>query len=337
MVNDIEIALAIDDNYVTQCATTIASILMNTKSKSISFHILNSGLSEYNKELLSSLKKIKTFNISFYKIASEDIKKLPLNRSWISVATYYRLLLPSILPNNVKKCIYLDCDIVCLDDIEQLWNYDISQYCLAAVEDEDGTHNYKRLKLSNGDFYFNAGVLVLNIAKIRETNFINRCIRYYTSNSSLIKMQDQDILNGIFDGECLKLPMRWNIGTPYYHNITPQCKHLNDSDKHDIYQNPGIVHFTGRCKPWLDSSFHPFKYAYWKYLSYTPLKKLYYIYLFKCLCSNIYRYQVYNRGKMKTYKIYILNIPIFSFEKTATHEKYKFFGFISYKLKCKKS
>ena len=64
VVNDIEIALAIDDNYVTQCATTIASILMNTKSKSISFHILNSGLSEYNKELLSSLKKIKTFNIT---------------------------------------------------------------------------------------------------------------------------------------------------------------------------------------------------------------------------------------------------------------------------------
>ncbi|MBQ5554668.1 MAG: hypothetical protein IIT44_02680, partial [Erysipelotrichaceae bacterium] len=67
------------------------------------------------------------------------------------------LLLPSILPNNVKKCIYLDCDIVCLDDIEQLWNYDISQYCLAAVEDEDGTghkhqgqqYRYQRLAVDD--------------------------------------------------------------------------------------------------------------------------------------------------------------------------------------------
>lgn len=335
MQENINIALGIDNNYVEQCSVTILSILKNTKTKkNICFHVLYSDISEKNKKILSQLNKFRPYEINFYKIDENSIKKFPLNRQWISIATFYRLLLPSILPDSINKCIYLDCDILCCGDIQKLWNYDIDEYCAGAIEDEDGQTNYNRLNTAGSKFYFNAGVLLLNLEQIRKFDFFEICMTYYQQNEKKIKLQDQDILNGVLAGKVLRIPLTWNIGTPFYHSITSQYKHLNQSEKKEIFQNPGIIHFTGRNKPWIEWVIHPFKSEYWKYLSYTPFKKSYYTHILNTFISFFYKHETYKRRGINLHKINIFNLPCIQIFKNSKYKNIKFLGIkINFRIK----
>lgn len=306
-MNKINIILSADNNYAPQCATMIVSILKNTKTnKNICFYILNDGLNDDNIQKICKLKNIKPFDIYFPKIDKDIIKKLPLNRNWISAATYYRLLITDLLPDDVHKCLYLDCDMVCLGDIEELYNFNIDNYYAGTVQDESDKIHHKRLNLSEKHLYFNAGVLLLNIDKLREIDFKNKCFEYFNQNSAIIKMQDQDILNGVFDGHCLNLPIIWNIGTPYFHKFTEQYKNLDIKTKQEIFKNPGIVHYTGRYKPWSEKMFHPFKNCFWKYLFQTPYKNYFWRYCIKQIPLFLYKKEKYSdsNGVIKKYKIF---------------------------------
>ncbi len=270
---NINIVFCIDDNYVQQCAVTLTSILANSKSKNFfNFYILTKGLKEENKEKLNSLAPKRDFNITYIDVNKYDISQFPLNRGWISDATYYRLFLADVLPSSVKKCIYLDCDMIVEDDISILWNYDISNYYIGAVEDELSSLNTERLGLPAKNNYFNAGMIIFNLDRIREISLIDASVDYYRRNKEKITMQDQDILNGVLNGKCKFLPLRWNVNTPAYVKWWPN-HYYTDHEELEAALNPGILHFTGIYKPWKTSSMHPLRKEYQKYLNLTGFKK----------------------------------------------------------------
>ena len=194
----INICLSTDNNYVQHCVVTMASILKNCGNDyKVRFFILDGGISEENKRNIKKLAKIKDFVISYYDMTKIDFSDLPLNRSRISVATYYRLYLLDILPKDIKKLIYLDCDIVVKTDIAELWETDISGYYAGVVEDEGGKTQQKRLCLPFDYKYFNAGVILFNLEELRTFDFKESCLKYYENNKDIIILQDQDILNAI--------------------------------------------------------------------------------------------------------------------------------------------
>ena len=269
---DINIVFGVDDNYITQLATLIISILLNSsKECNFNFYVLNTGIKEENKKKLETIKNIREFNLNYIDVSNYDFSKFPLNRDGISIATYYRLFIPDVIPNNIEKCLYLDCDMLVEDDLLELWNYDIANYLAGVVEDESGKDNAKRLRLPDGSKYFNAGLL-LNLKNIRESNFVENVFDFYNNNKDLITLQDQDLLNGVFCGKCKYLDLRWNINTPAY--MKTKCNHFYTDEEEDFAsKNPGIIHFTGPFKPWFTSSYHPLRKEYFRYLSYFKFKK----------------------------------------------------------------
>ena len=274
--NIINIALSVDNNYVQHCAVLIASIIKNNKSEyRYKFHILDGGITDENKKNLEAMKEFQEYSIEYYDMSKIDFSFLPLNRSWISAATYYRLLLTKVLPETIEKIIYLDCDVIVVGDLAELWETDISDVCAGVVEDESSVRNSVKLGLNN---YFNAGVLLLNLQKLRESDFQTKWINYYKENESLIDLQDQDILNGVFNNNVKWLSLKWNANATLF--AKPKYNHYyNNKEASYAKKNRVIIHYTAEYKPWSKKCRHPLRKLYFKYLLYTPFKSNIYDYI----------------------------------------------------------
>ncbi len=268
----INICFASDDNYAQHLAVAISSILKNSSKNDIyNIHILNGDISGDNKEKILNLKKIRQFNCYFYNMEKFDFSLLPLNREYISAATYYRLFITDILPKDIDKLIYLDCDIIAKVDLKILHSFDISGYLAGVIEDEGSITQSLRLKLPVENNYFNAGVMVFNLKQLRSFDLKEKCFNYYKANQNIITLQDQDILNGVFNGKCKFLPLCWNAnGRLYRYN---ELKHnYTKKDEAIAKKHPAIIHYTDTGKPWDKHCYHPLQIEYFKYKWFTKYK-----------------------------------------------------------------
>lgn len=269
----IDIVAAADDGYIQNTAAMMASALLNCDSTSqFRFHILDGGISQEKKDRLAKLKELRPFDLFFYDMTKFDWSIFPNNRDYITLATFYRLAIVEVLPSCLDKALYLDGDIIVEQDLKELWDVDIQNNVVAAVEDEESYTNSKRLGLSGN--YFNAGVLLLDLGKLRKENLFKASVAYLKENYRKVIYQDQDILNGLFDGKCKFLPLKWNVNTCMF--CKRQVKHYYTDAEVEIYRRkPGIIHFTGKNgKPWCLFNSHPFAYEYWNYLKYTDFYKI---------------------------------------------------------------
>ncbi|WP_446920451.1 glycosyltransferase family 8 protein, partial [Klebsiella pneumoniae] len=78
----------------------------------------------------------KQVSFHFIDIDSRIFSSLPLNRAYISLNTYYRLVIHKVLPGNVKKAIYIDSDVIVTGDIVELWNISLEDNYIAGALDE---------------------------------------------------------------------------------------------------------------------------------------------------------------------------------------------------------
>lgn len=259
----IHVVLASDDNYMKHLYVTAQSILDNTKS-CIHFHILSNS---YPVELNKICKNSRTNSIiSFYDMKKVDLSNLPSTINYISLATYYRLLLPILLSKEITKVLYLDVDLIVRQDIQELYSLNIEDYFAAAAIDELDIFQCKRLKLSK---YFNAGVVLFNLKKIREENCLNKFFEIAKRDD--IKFQDQDILNITFADNWLTIDIKWNPGSVLFHPDIYCDTSESIANIRRAAHNPAILHFTGEYKPWQFTCCHPYKLEYLKYLLKTPL------------------------------------------------------------------
>lgn len=128
----IHIACNIDANFMQHCAVTLVSLFENNKSADICVHIVAPSLSEENQQILRNLVASYGNDIRFY-FPPEDLLSCFAIKKFgkrISMATYYRCMFSAILPDDVEKVLYLDCDIVVLGDISDFG----IQICPAVVQ-----------------------------------------------------------------------------------------------------------------------------------------------------------------------------------------------------------
>lgn len=167
----------------------------------------------------------------------------------ISLATYLRLFMTDFLPSSVNKVIYLDSDVMVRQDIQELWNVDLGEaYLGAALEPFDPR---QRLPLGFGpeDFYFNAGVMLINVRRWREDDVLPRFLSFAEQNRALLYSPDQDILNSVFRGQVIDIGIRWNWQA-LFPRLTPKLLHISAAEFATCKRAPGIIHFTSRYKPW---------------------------------------------------------------------------------------
>ncbi len=329
---NIHIVFATDNNYAQHCAVTIASILMNSDNSSyFNFYILDGGISLSNKKKIEYIKKYRMFSIQYFDMKKYDFSKFPLNRPWISVSTYYRLVLPQLLPKNIDKALYLDCDMVVERDIKELWNTDISEYSAAVVEDDCSKENIKRLNLSSKNKYFNAGMILFNLKSIRKRDFTNDCIEYFRKNENKILLQDQDILNGVLNGKCKYVSQAWNTNFPIYQGSDSEQHYFTREEEIKECSRPGIIHYTtSDSKPWVNIHKNMAS-EYWKYFKYTG---------FYNVKNNVYStlFALFNKKGTEIYSLRLFKIlPIFEIRELSRGitKKYYIFNILILKVSRK--
>ena len=253
---NINICVACDDNYAEFAGVVITSVLNNAKpDDKLSFFILDGGISGTKKQEILSLKAIKDCNINFVEIDEslfEDYKKIKTH-SYLTIPAYYRLKLPSLLP-NIDKIIYLDCDTVANTSLYPLFNTNIANFAIGAVKDIN-----KRM-LKRNPKYFNSGVLLINLKYWRNNNIEEKLLQFTKANIDNIKVGDQEVLNRVLNNEVKILEDNWNVQSS------------NFTNRSSYTSSPKIIHFVARNKPWKENCFSFHKNLYFKYLQLTPWK-----------------------------------------------------------------
>jgi lipopolysaccharide biosynthesis glycosyltransferase len=246
-----EVLCACDKRYVPHTATMLCSLINHNNGCRI--HILHCD------DAREALLKLRTFvegmgsQAVLYQIRPEDLSDVRVDK-WFSIAAYYRLVGPRVLPTSLSKILYLDSDVVVLRSLGDLWNTDLYDHALAAVEDIDA----RPVAFKN----FNSGVMLMNLEFWRQNDVGERAIAFARNHPEKIEYHDQDALNAILAGKWVELPAIWN----------DQINHF------DIGMVPladvAIMHCAGAIKPWHWSWNlsvpHPLKSEYHRYRRQTP-------------------------------------------------------------------
>ena len=229
----IHIGYGIDNNYARCCASSIASFCLNNLTKNFNFHIMAKDLSTINKKQFEQLAQLYSVNIYIYEINIDTLAKLP-TQTHLPIATYFRFILPLIL-DNVDKLFYIDADIICLQNADDLFSINLKDNIIGAVPDLPwmNTKRNKALNLRN-HIYFNAGMLIINITKWNKFNTFTKVLQAIQNEPQKFRYLDQDALNLILTNHIQYLDTKFN------------CIDINSIEQKNII----LLHFAAHPKPW---------------------------------------------------------------------------------------
>jgi lipopolysaccharide biosynthesis glycosyltransferase len=241
------LVLACDAGYAMPLATTLRSLVEhNTGHHPIAIYVLVDSFPEELCRRVSASLPSPGRAINWIPIdlnAFSEFSTMP----GVSKMTYARLLIPQVLPEQISRVLYLDTDILVLRDLWPLWKQELGDAVVGAVR--DGVDNLLQAKSDRVakvpavKSYFNAGVLLMDLARWRADGVSERALAYLKQFPDSL-FGDQDALNVACDDKWKSLDLRWNFQGHLKQRIA-------DLPPDDI---PGIVHFITNGKPWKASS-----------------------------------------------------------------------------------
>lgn len=250
-----------DDNFASKLGISLLSMFEHNLNLQIVVHILDMGIDALNKKRLQRLCANYSAKCIWYeavdiKIQLEKMKlHMPVENN--SIATLGRLFLPEILPSDIDKVLYLDCDTIIEGSLKDLAKLKLD-CALGVVKDVNYSFFKKRPELNGINDYFNAGVILINMEQYRLTMGMQN-LKEYIKKDYLFA--DQDILNIIFKNNK-------KILSPVYNSVnrvrmvSPSCLlRWMGEDERELYSikklmeahtSPIIIHYTSSVlgRPW---------------------------------------------------------------------------------------
>lgn len=243
--------VTLDSGYIYPLCTMLRSLADNNPNECMNLYVAHSSLTEQDfKQIKFALGSSDT---EVYPIKVDDslFRNAP-TKSRITKETYYRIFAPLYLPDSVDKILYIDPDTVILNSLQFFYSADFGDHLIIGAKHFDGFvdgWNKFRLTLCKSEHYINAGVMLMNIKKMRECVTAEKIFNCVRKNYVRLFLADQDVINILFDGK---------IGTfsEYLINLDERCfrrltRHMTVNEALSITEkNTMIVHFNGKEKPW---------------------------------------------------------------------------------------
>ena len=236
-----------DKNYNLQAQTCIISLLEKVSEPINIFIIYSEPFSPdtfsakiNNHQMLNNLK------VFHYK--EQDIQFPNIGNGHVSQATYYRFFISNYISSTEEFLIYMDVDIVCINDPVLKFKTEIkklkkSKFIIGASVEH---HHDKELEVFNRlnlkKDYFNAGVLLINYKLWRKNSTGSQLLKHMELVKDKVRYWDQDVLNSYFDSKFLILSEEFNYSTATRPHYTKEYNAIND----DVT----FLHFSGKIKPW---------------------------------------------------------------------------------------
>jgi len=265
-LDPIAVVCVCDNHYAILLAALIKSVEVNHHTgEKIEFFIVEDGITSKNKAHIANSVDVNKIEIHWLVMADCLPKdaKLPVDKSSLPLNIYIRLFIPYFIPDNIKKVIFLDVDMIMLEDISKLWYTDLGDNIVGAVQDQfiqvvsrwGGVSNFEELGIPSENKYFNAGLMVIDITKWNAQDITNKVLNCLSQHKEHALFQDQYGLNAV-------LALKW------YH-LDPLWNRFAYSED----ESPYLIHFTGR-KPIYKSYEYSEKYKiiFYQYLNMTGWK-----------------------------------------------------------------
>ncbi|MEC9261788.1 MAG: glycosyltransferase family 8 protein [Pseudomonadota bacterium] len=286
------IAFCLDNNYVEQILAVIRSIARTNGDRNVNIYLVFNDLNEQNQ---ARFKTVETDKLAIHCRPTNVVVDGVGPKNHVSKATFVKFELINALP-ELSKVLYLDGDIIVNGDLAPLWQTELNDYYLAAVENPFSTRQ-AALDMDPDAIYFNAGILLLNLAKMREDNFYQKAHDYIEQSGNKLMFHDQDVFNHLVNGQFVQLSEVFNFQTFFIRKI-----HRFSPDKRSYYRNimnnATIVHYSSGIKPWDKFDPHPL----------VGLFRQYYQGKLKQAKDDSYLLQLLRYLYVKAYYFYFLNL-----------------------------
>lgn len=270
-MNTVPIVFAFDNNLVMPACIAISSLLMSAREDTFyDIFILHSGNAGLKKEELDRIPTLfKNCRLQYRLVDSIFDNSFEIRG--ITSPTYYRLLIPEVIP-EYDKVVYSDVDVIFRSDLSDLYfNTDLEGYYVAGVNSlshliPDHKKHYEALNVdSNATIY--AGNIILNSKALLEDGIINR---FREHANKQYKFQDMDVLNIVCAGKIKYLSPSFCVTTFFSEKYVRERQQLlsiwTESELDNAVQR-GIVHYNGQ-KPWKGACYN-FD-IWWEYYRKSP-------------------------------------------------------------------
>lgn len=247
-----DVVFAADTRFLPHLCVAILSLLKTHRD--LRLHVIHAELSDSDLLILKRLAEAHGCSLSHHKVVEQLFCDLPLTLH-LTKATYLRLAIPSLI--SAEKVLYLDSDLIVLHPLDELLAAPLGTSPLMAVRDIDGEASHD-LPMRPNVRYFNAGVMLMNLAAWRLRGLSEQIIAFAKANPQRLKFADQCAINAVIVGDWLEAGPEFNFMRQYWATGI----------------RPRIIHFTGGTKPWHIRYKGPGRTEYWNLRRQTPYWRL---------------------------------------------------------------
>lgn len=282
------ILISVNSEYLEKAETMLFSLALHTKEENDIYLINNELSDEQVKKLEHFLSKRCNSRLIAIKPDKSFFEEMPLTE-WFSVEMYNRILAQSLLPSELDRILWLDADIIIMDDITDFYYQDFNDKCIVATPDIKYDGKLCRgicasLGLEASHKYFNSGVLLFNLNKIRSTVTEQQILSVCMKLKDKLKYPDQDILNYLYQDK-----VKYCESFNYNYQLT-DISSIKKADEKSIK----ILHYSGKIKPWKFRCINKASKYYWR----VQIRKGN---LLDCICvySKFFLRKVYKKIKQR--------------------------------------
>nr|AAM63375.1 putative glycosyl transferase [Arabidopsis thaliana] len=257
----VHVAITLDVEYLRGSIAAVNSILQHSVCpESVFFHFI--AVSEETNLLESLVRSVfpgLKFNI--YDFAPETVRGLissSVRQALEQPLNYARSYLADLLEPCVNRVIYLDSDLVVVDDIAKLWKTSLGsriigapEYCYANFT-KYFTGGFWSEERFSGTFrgrkpcYFNTGVMVIDLKKWRRGGYTKRIEKWMEiqRRERIYELGSLPPFLLVFAGHVAPISHRWNQHGLGGDNVRGSCR--------DLHPGPvSLLHWSGSGKPWI--------------------------------------------------------------------------------------
>ena len=318
------------DTFSPYLGTSLYSLLDNNKDiKEINIYIFDVLISENNKEKIINVARKYGRTVKFVgnvDAIKEIVEKNKLP-SFGGIASTYVKIMPELFFGEIDRILILDCDTIINQNLSELYNTDIDN-CIVAAVPEITAYYYSSEDpkiIYNNRFYYNTGVLLWNLKRMRETNFNTKLLSNFKEYYKPLKLADQSLFNlTVCDEDVKPVNFKYNFNNNLnyiFRNIRrvvmeqyeymglgiPEANYYKKIDSENI----AIIHYIGDCRPWKKWRMTPLGSCFMKYWRKGPWKNTPRdSYLDQCINQKISKNPSAFAGKKYIGKIYVLLLVI---------------------------
>jgi lipopolysaccharide biosynthesis glycosyltransferase len=224
-----------------------------------------------------------SFSIEFLNV-EQYVKNFEFYKNPVPLLpSFYKLLLPYLLPKEYETILLLDCDMIVQKDIAEIFETNLDGYLLGAALDtvfqriypglyktvrtEPGDKIYEISQMKKPENYINSGMLLFNSAAFRAAFTIEDLFR----NAHKSTLPEQDVLNILCEGKILIMHPRYNFQIFERWGDRPSAAVVTEKharEYNEAREAPVVIHFLQ--KPWNDIYNTYYGVYFFGYASRTP-------------------------------------------------------------------